>query len=238
MRRAWIAVVALSAAGCGGGSATATPTPSPSSLVVSTAHPPAASSATATGPAVAFPAKTRSDVIVLATQRPVGKTTYKVTVSGPNAVSYTLTITDNRQAAVIDERQATGEVWVAFDLQSRVILWSCTAPPTGQATCHHGDPDGSAARTANAVDQLFGNSVIEQTFAPVAAMPGSGLGVDTQIGEDVSCLAATTPSGDARLCATKDGFITQMTSGTTSLIAQQLSRTVAASDLAPPAPPT
>jgi hypothetical protein len=72
--------------------------------------------------------------------------------------------------------------------------------------------------------------VINATFATLAS--AAAVGIDRQIGMQVACMATIT----SRLCATSDGYITQMTSGPTTLLAKGVTRVAPARDLAPPAP--
>jgi hypothetical protein len=226
MRRASVGL-ALMAAGCGAGNATAT---NPHAQPVATITKTTTTATNPTRPVIAFPARSALDVVRLAMLRPDGRVVYHVTIAGTRAVSYQLSLSSDARHAVIDQRQATGEVWVEFDLARRVIGWSCVAVGAATPTCQRGDPAGSAVKTAATIDRLFGNQVIDATFATLGS--GAALGIDRQLGLQVSCMATNA----TRLCATKDGYITQMTSGPTTLLAQSVARTAPAADLAPPAP--
>jgi hypothetical protein len=219
-------------AGCGGGSAS-------SSAAVSGALTVAATTAEApltTVPKrakVEFPAKDGQGVVRLATLRPVGRVNYDVTIG--NGTSYTLDVASDDHRALLHQKQASGEVWIGLDVNRGAVQFMCTAQAGGGPSCQAGDKSGNAAKTATAIARILGNSFIHATFDPVAASSGPdvGVGIDTQIGLDVSCLAASAPE-DLRLCATRQGFITELSAGPTSILATNVEPTVAPSELDPP----
>jgi hypothetical protein len=182
---------------------------------------------------VPFPAKTGTDVVRLATLRPVGRVSYDVTVG--NGTSYTLDVASDDHRALLHQKQASGEVWIGLDVNRGAVQFMCTAQAGGSPTCQAGDRSGNAAKTAAAIARILGNSFIHATFDPVAASSGPdvGVGIDTQIGLDVTCLAASAPE-DVRLCATRQGYITQLSAGPTSVVATSVEPTVAQSALDPP----
>jgi hypothetical protein len=110
----------------------------------------------------------------------------------------------------------------------------CTAVAGAAPACHRDDPDGAGARATAAITRLVGNDEIVTTFSPLVGATGAGVGVDQQAGVDVSCLAGTIQAEDLRLCATREGFITEMHAGTTALIALTATTTTMQSDLDPP----
>lgn len=229
---ALLTIGALLGAGCGGGSATAPGTTSGTIAI---------GSDTATGPPVRetlpFPASNGADVLALAGLRPPGKTVYDVTIGATDTTpeaTYTVEITSDDTRSRLHQSQTEGDVWVGFDIASRSIAFLCTAESGGQPTCGAGDPDGSAGRTASAIARLLGNEVVESTFAGIPGSSGSGVGPDQQAGVDVSCLAGTGPVGDVRLCVSKSGFITELSAGSTHVLATSVTKDVAAADLDPP----
>jgi len=184
---------------------------------------------------VPFPAHSGADVIRLATLRPPGKVAYDVRVG--NGKTYTLELASDDHHALVHQKQDSGEIWIGLDVVRGTVDFSCTAPPAGAPTCKRGDRDGSAAKTASAITRILGNSFIHATFDPVAAASsGVGVGPDTQIGLDVSCLAASAPV-DVRLCATRQGYITELSAASSSVLATAVTPTLRAADLDPPAPP-
>jgi hypothetical protein len=225
-------LIVAAQAGCGGGAAS-------SSGAVSGALTVAATTAEApltTVPKrskVAFPAKTGTDVVRLATLRPVGRVSYDVTVG--NGTSYTLDVASDDHHALLHQKQASGEVWIGLDVNRGAVQFMCTAQAGGGPTCQAGDKSGNAAKTAAAIARILGNSFIHATFDPVAASAGPdvGVGPDTQIGLDVSCLAASAPE-DLRLCATRQGYITQLSAGPTSILATTVEPVISQSELDPP----
>jgi hypothetical protein len=236
MRPAVLVLVAALLAGCGGGSATATGGTGAASAVAGGATAAPATSARApTRPKVPFPAKSGENVIALALLRPPGKMSYHVTLGGDQPLEYDLDLASDDRTAVMHQRQQTGELWVAFDVGRQAVQWSCSAPAGGTPECKRGDPDGKAARAAGAVARIFGNAVVQGTFAPVVGGPGTGVGQDTEADLDVSCLASSLDTGDVRLCATKEGFITELTAGPTRVLATSVSGDVTPGDLQPPA---
>ena len=50
-------------------------------------------------------------------------------------------------------------------------------------------------------------------------------------------MATTVEGQDLRLCATEEGYVTQITAGTTQALATEVSDEVPASELEPPAEP-
>ncbi len=187
---------------------------------------------------MAFPAKDGAGVLALAARRPTGRVTYKVQVgatTGSAAVTFDLEIASNDRASRLHQSQATGDLWIGFDVPERRIAWECVAAAGAAPSCHRDDPDGSAARATAAITRLLGNDEVAATFAPLVGAAGSGVGVDSQAGTDVSCLAGTVQGEDRRLCVSRDGFITEMHAGSTALIALSASTTVAQSDVDPPA---
>jgi hypothetical protein len=232
-RLATLALVApaMALVACGGGTATAPDTGGGAPLTVATTP------AGASGPqtAAAFPATTPAAVIALAGLRPPGVARYHVTVhSDSGDVSYDLEVASNGQRARLHQTQPTGEVWVGLNVATRAVTYLCTADPGGTPSCKVGDPDGLGEQTAEAISKLLGNDVIQSTFGAAAASTGATVGPDVQADTPVSCMAATGPGGDLRLCATADGRITELTDGGTRALATSVSPDVTAADLDPP----
>jgi hypothetical protein len=224
--------IVLLAVACGGGTATAPDTGNGSSLTVAST-PVGGTGAVATIPA--FPATTAAGVIQLATLRPNGVATYHVTVtSGSGELAYDLEVASTGERARLHQTQASGEVWVGMNVRTRAITYMCTAAAGQSPSCKAGDPDGVGTTTAQAIARLLGNDVIEATFGAVAAAPGTTVATDTQLGTPVSCMAAASPAGDLRLCATADGQITELTAAGTKAVATSISADVSAADVDAP----
>jgi hypothetical protein len=181
-----------------------------------------------------FPAPDTAGVVALAMQRPAGRVVYDVAF--PQG-SYVLTMANDGQRAIIHQAQDTGEVWIGADVADGTIAFFCTAPAGGVADCREGDPDGNAIAAAREIAQVVGADFIQSTFGPLAAVPTVGLGQDEQVGRTVSCMATTLEGQDLRLCATEEGFVTQITAGSTSAIAREVSDEVEPVDLEPPSEP-
>jgi hypothetical protein len=222
---------AMAFAACGGGTATAPDTGGGAPLTVATA--PGAVSGPST--TATFPATSPAGVIQLAGLRPAGVARYHVTVhSDSGDLAYDLEIASNGQRARLHQTQPTGEVWVGLNVATRAVTYLCTADPGGMPSCKVGDPDGLGAQTAEAISKLLGNDVIRSTFAAAAASTGATVGPDVEADTPVSCMAASGPDGDLRLCATADGRITELTAGGTRALATSVSPDVTAADLDPP----
>jgi hypothetical protein len=238
-RTAGILLLATALAGCGGGTASAPTTSTGGELTVG--GQPDGGATTPTRPEVAFPATTADGVLALAALRPTGKVAYTVTIGkhgSTPARTYRLDLASNDERSSLHQSQASGDLWVGFDITEGRVAWSCSAPPGGTPTCHDGDPDGVAGRAAAAVAALLGNDVILTTFAPLNGAAGAGLGPDDQAGVPVSCLAGTVAGTSRRLCVSQTGAITEMTAGTTSVRARSVSAATTAADLDQPAPTT
>jgi hypothetical protein len=181
-----------------------------------------------------FPATETAGVVALAMQRPAGKVVYDVAF--PQG-TYVLTLANDGQRAIVHQAQDTGDVWVGADVEDGTISFFCTAPPGGIADCRQGDPDGNAIAAAREIAQVVGADFIQRTFGPLASVPSVELGQDEQVGRTVSCMATTLDGQDLRLCATEEGFVTQITAGTTSAIAREVADEVPSTDLDPPSEP-
>jgi hypothetical protein len=182
-----------------------------------------------------FPATETGGVVALAMQRPAGRVVYDVAFAGG---TYTLTLANDGQRAVVHQSQDSGDVWIGADVLDGTISFFCTAPPGGVADCRKGDPDGNAIAAAREIAQVVGADFIQSTFGPLASVPAVGLGQDEQVGRTVSCMATTLEGTDLRLCVTEEGYVTQVTAGPTSAIAREVSDEVPSADLDPPAEPS
>ncbi len=236
MRRRSIAVVVLLVgAGCGGDeeptsavSGTATTATGDAAALTLPAEP-----TTSAAAAPSFPATTAGEVLALAGLRPAATVSYAVTA--PDGSS-TVEVAQDATRGRIHRTSGDEEVWVGVDVAGRAVRWVCEAPVGGTPTCQDGDAEGRGARTAAVVASLLGNDALRRTFSPAAALPGTGVGVDTQAGLQVSCLAVTAEGRDLRLCASAEGIITEVTAGTTSAKATTASADVLDADLEPPSP--
>jgi hypothetical protein len=126
---------------------------------------------------------------------------------------------------------------VGADVTAGTISFFCTALPAGAPDCRKGDPDGDGIATAREIAQVVGADFIQRTFGPLAGVPDVGVGPDEQVGRSVSCLATTIEGQDLRLCATEEGFVTEVTAGSTSARAREVGTDVPASELDPPTEP-
>jgi len=189
---------------------------------------------TVEAPPATFPAATAADVVALAAQRPPGKVRYEV-AAGDDA--WTLEVARDATRGRLHRVVADAETWVGVDVAGRALAWVCERRAGGSASCRSGDPAGVGARTAAQAAELLGTDAIRRTFAPAVALPETGVGIDTQAGQQVSCLAVTTEGRDLRLCVSAEGIITQMTAGTTTARATAVASNVLDADLQPPAPP-
>ena len=207
------------------GAATAAPTLQPTLPVEPTA------SSAAPPP---FPAETAADVLALAGRRPPATVAYAITA--PEASS-TLAIAQDERRGRLHRTDEDGEVWVGVDIAGRAVSFVCEAPAGGTPACRDGDPEGRGARVAAEAAGLLGNDAIRRTFAPAAALPETNVGVDTQAGLQVSCLAVTADGRELRLCADAEGIITEVTAGTTTAKATTASADVLDADLEPPTTP-
>ena len=77
--------------------------------------------------------------------------------------------------------------------------------------------------TAREIALVVGSEFIRSTFGPVADLPGVGYAQDEQVGRPVSCMATTVEGQDLRLCTTAEGYVTQITAGTTQALATEVS---------------
>jgi hypothetical protein len=244
--RAWPVLLALVAAGCGGGSAAA-PTvtaPEPPTTAASTTAATATTTAagtttpppttTAQRAQLKFPATTPTEVLALAGQRPTGVVGYQVTVTGGDTtagVSYGVELASDDSRARIHQTQDTGQTWIGLDLATNAITYVCTAP-TGQApVCKDGDQDGSGAKVARDISQVLGNEFVANVFSPIAAQAsGTFVASDNQAGVPVSCMAAAA----GRLCVSRSGFMTEISTAGVSALAQRVTTDVSAADLDQP----
>ena len=181
-----------------------------------------------------FPAENATGVIALAMQRPPGRVVYDV--SFPQG-AYQLTLANDGTNAVAHQSQDTGDVWIGASVADGTISWFCTSLSGGTPDCRKGDPDGTALVTAREIALVVGSEFIRSTFGPVADLPDVGYAQDEQIGRPVACMATTVEGQDLRLCATEEGYVTQITAGTTQALATEVSDEVPASELEPPAEP-
>jgi hypothetical protein len=241
------AVLALSA--CGGGTtrtvtvaATAT---HPQPAATSGARP-TATAATAPTPSIAtlpdggsgttrparpaFPARTAADVLALALQRPAEKVRYDV--ASP-ALTGTVDLVQRGGRGVVHVHDGTGETWVGVDVGRAAIGWVCRSATGGGTDCRRGDPEGAGARTAAAVARLIGAGALRTQVGPALGASGTNVGVDRQVGQQVSCLATNV----LRLCATREGIVTVLAGPSGHVTAQSAGSVVADADLAPPTAP-
>ena len=240
MRRLRLPLAAAAAsvvvAGCGGGGdashsgpTTGTGSTAPPGEATLPAEP-----TTTVDAAPTFPAETASGVLALAGLRPAASVRYAVTT--PDGTS-TLDLARDEARGRLHRITAEDEVWVGVDVGGGAVRFVCEASPGGTPTCRDGDPEGRGAQAVAEVASLVGNDALRRTFSPAAALSGTGVGVDTQAGLQVSCLAVTTEGRDLRLCASAEGIITEVTAGTTTAKATNASADVLDADLEPPAPP-
>ncbi len=181
-----------------------------------------------------FPAPDAAGVVALAMQQPPGRVVYDVAF--PEG-SYVLTLANDGERGLVHQSQDTGDVWIGAELGSSAIAFFCTALPDAPADCRSGDPDGTAVATAREIAQVVGTSFVQATFGPVAALPEVQTGTDEQVGRSVSCLATSVEGNDLRLCATEEGFVTEIRAGETRALAREVVDEVAEGDLDPPAVP-
>ncbi len=223
--------VALTVAGCGDADRTATRGAAATGGTIATLP----AETTGTGAErVPFPAERPSDVVALALQRPEAAVVYDV--SAP-AGAYTLEVAQGAGRGALHQKQKDGEVWVGLDVAGGSVSYVCSAEPGGEPTCREGDAGDRGARAAAAIASVVGAETIRTTFGRAAALPQTNVAVDTQAGQQVSCLAVTDRGEDLRLCATAEGIITEITAGTTSVEARSVSTDVDDADLEPPARP-
>jgi hypothetical protein len=174
-------------------------------------------------------------VIQLAGLRPAGVARYHVTATSANGdVTYDVEFAANARRARLHQVQAAGEVWVGINVATRAVTYLCTADPGAAPTCQAGDPDGTGARTAEAIARVFGNDVLQSTFGAAASAAGTTVGPDVAMGLPVSCMASSGPGGDLRLCVTADGRITELTAAGTKAVATFVAPTASPADLDPP----
>lgn len=227
LRLASIALlVGASAAACGStgtGPVRVAPAESGSTVVVVAA--PAAPGATAAPARTAFPAKSATDVIALAELHPPGTVVYNVSNASGADPAETIRISRLGSTGAIEWTRSSGASWVGF-ADSRIV-YSCASTSTGSPVCRRGDPDGMGAKAAYGVAKLLGADAVRTTFSPFVGA-GNKLGVapDTQLARTVSCMAISADNGDYRLCATKDGQITQLNAGVERIQATSMSTAV------------
>lgn len=223
-----VCAVAAACGSTGNGPAQSAPPPTGETAIVAVA-PGAAIAGTSTRPV--FPAKTAADVIALAQLHPAGTVVYDVTSSSGSG-----TIRISRLGAVgaVERTSPSGASWVGF--AGSKIVYGCTSSSTGDPVCQRGDASGSGLKTAYGIAKLLGSGAIRATFAQFVGSSNVGVGQDTQIGESVSCMALSADNADFRLCATKDGQITQLTAGQTSILATSIA-TATPKDVAAPTTP-
>lgn len=205
---------------------TATTPADPSTATTATLPAPTAPTRTAEPP---FPARSGADVVALATQGATGTARYDVSSRDGSGV---LDVASDGRRAALHLATDRGETWVGLDVGAARIAWVC-ALDGGQRQCRRNDADRVGARAAGAVARLLGRTAVQATFGPAAAGSDAHVGIDTQAGQQVSCLATVR----VRLCATKAGTITWLVTGTTSVKARTVTTDVAASALDPPDEP-
>jgi WD40 repeat protein len=233
-----LATIALllgaSAAACGStGSGPVQVAPAATGATAVVAAPAATAGTTASASKrTAFPATSATDVISLAELHPPGTVVYSV--SDGSGADATIRVSRLGSTGAIEWTRASGASWVGF-ANSRIV-YACASTSAGDPACHRGDPGGLGTKAAYAVAKLLGADAVRTTFSPFLGA-GDKLGVapDRQLERTVSCMAISADNGDYRLCATKDGQITQLNAGTVRIQATSLA-TAVAGDVAAPAP--